>query len=462
MTSTPGRSSDLLVTTLSRRPQYWSLERTGCQLPWWRTAASQSEVKMKSILLFLQLALLQLAWAGDLQEVAAAGIDDHAKAAYFVLASSGYVFALNVVPETGDVWFHMNAPASHSWMGVGFGSSMENTRMIISYISEDGHNLVNSPRMSRGQAEPEWEKDIVIENVKNDQYAPYSNTLSPDGIMISHAVCRNCSSWATGSINTTSTTQPFIFALGPNITLHNSDKDAPLRLHEFHGSFQLDMTVATNSSGSYGRVPAPQDPGLQVGDSYWAFANYYSSNAYSTGHDAEWAQIVHAVFMCLAFLLVFPIGAISLRLVRRAPIHAAVQTFGLGLVLIGFGLGVYASKLYNKVSYLLRPRHHSPVLTLLPVQELQLHPPNHRPSSPRSHLLPDRPWSKSSSHFHAFRHTHSPREDPPLSRNLNLGSGSRQWRHRSRLRRQFSCGLWHRCRCDDHPAWRHRVCDILL
>ncbi|GIZ40473.1 hypothetical protein CKM354_000380900 [Cercospora kikuchii] len=301
---------------------------------------------MNSILLILLVAL-QLVWAGNEDEIKSAGIDDHAKAAYFVLASSGYVFALNVA-ENGDVYFHMNAPASHSWMGVGFGSSMKDTRMIISYIGDDGHTLINSPRMSKGHSEPEWEKDIRIDNVRNDTYAPFSNTLSPDGIMISHAVCRNCSSWATGSIDTTSKTQPFIFALGPNVTLHSDDLNAPLHIHEFHGVFQLDMTVATNSTGWYGRVPAPQDPGLQVGDSYWAFANYFSSNVYNTGRDSEWAQIVHAVFMSLAFLLVFPLGAISLRLLRRAPIHAGFQVVGLGLVVIGLGLGVYASQLYNK------------------------------------------------------------------------------------------------------------------
>jgi len=226
---------------------------------------------MRSIILIL-LASLQLAWTADRQQMTQAGIDEHAKAAYFVLRSSGYVFALNVA-ENGDVYFHMNAPARHSWVGVGFGSSMHNTRMIVSYISEDGHRITNSPRMSRGQVEPEWEQDVVIDDVQSDLYAPYANTLSPDGIMIAHAVCRNCSTWATGSIDTTSTSQPFIFALGPNITLRSNELDAPLRLHDFHGSFELDMTVATNISGSYGRVPPPQDPGLQVGHAYWAFAN---------------------------------------------------------------------------------------------------------------------------------------------------------------------------------------------
>ncbi|EME50394.1 hypothetical protein DOTSEDRAFT_69050 [Dothistroma septosporum NZE10] len=295
---------------------------------------------------FVFLALLGLVFAADTEEGLAAGIDDNAKAAYFVLPSAGYVFALNVAAN-GDVYYHMNAPAQSSWMGVGFGKDMSNTRMLIAYIGENGHNLTNTARIATGHSEPEWESDIVIDNIHTDAYAPFSNTLSPDGIMIAHAVCRNCSSWIGGSIDVNNEQQPFIYALGPNITLRSDDKNAPLRVHASYGTFNLDMTVATSNT-SYGRVPAPQDPGLQVGDSFWAFANYFSSAAYNLGTLADWAPAAHAVFMCIAFLLIFPLGAISLRLIRRAFVHATAQMIGIVFVVIGLGLGIYASSLYNK------------------------------------------------------------------------------------------------------------------
>lgn len=225
---------------------------------------------------------------------------------------------------------------------------MTNTRMLISYLGDDGYNLINSCRYSSGQSEPEWESDIVIENVSNDTYAPYSNTLSPDGILIAHAVCRNCSTWKSGALDLTSTAQDFVFALGPNRTLHSDDPAANLRLHEFHGSFQLDMTVATNFTGEYGRVPAPQDPGLQVGHAFWAFANYFSSTVYSTGTDTAWFAVAHAAFMAIAFLLLLPLGALSLRLTRKVRIHGAAQLIGLAFVAVGFGLGVYCSSIFNK------------------------------------------------------------------------------------------------------------------
>lgn len=301
---------------------------------------------MKSTVLTI-LAILRLVLAGDPQEIESAGIDGQAKAAYFVLATYGYVFALNIA-ENGDVYYHMNAPSKHSWMGVGFGSSMSNTRMLISYLGDDGATLTNSCRYSNGHNEPELEPDMVIENVSDDGYAPYSNSLSPDGILIAHAVCRNCSTWKSGALDLKNTAQQFVFALGPNETLHSDDPAASLRLHEFHGSFQLDMTVATNATGDYGRVPAPQDPGLQVGHGYWAFANYFSSDVYNTGNDTAWFGVAHAVFMGIAFLLILPLGALSLRLVRRVQIHAAAQIVGLAFVAVGFGLGVYCSTVYNK------------------------------------------------------------------------------------------------------------------
>jgi hypothetical protein len=70
-----------------------------------------------TVLVLFLATFSRLAWTANPNEEAQAGIDDKAKAAYFVLGSAGYVFALNVA-ENGDVYYHMNAPAKHSWMYV--------------------------------------------------------------------------------------------------------------------------------------------------------------------------------------------------------------------------------------------------------------------------------------------------------------------------------------------------------
>jgi hypothetical protein len=276
-----------------------------------------------------------------------AGIPDYIKGSYFV--HTGYVFAINAVKANGDVWYHMNAPTSHSWYGVGFGRDMNNVRMLVAYLGSNGHNVTNSCRMSYGESEPVYDPDCVVDDIYGDIYGPYANTLSPGGVMITHSVCRGCASWMGGALDLNSTEQPFIYALGPNTTLLSDRRDAEIRMHTFHGVFNLDMTKATNYTGTYGRVPAPQDPANQGQGAFWAFANAFSSPQYNFGDDTEWAGMAHGIFMCIAFLLIFPLGAVILRTMKRAMFHAVAQLVGFLFVLVGFALAVYVSKIYNKV-----------------------------------------------------------------------------------------------------------------
>jgi hypothetical protein len=321
---------------------------------------------MRNVLL-AGLALLNLVWANaeavaspepaaefknicqraDLDCEEQAGIPDYIKAAYFV--HSGYVFAINAIKENGDVYYHMNAPSSHSWYGVGFGRDMNNVRMLVSYLSANGHNVTNSCRMSYGETEPVYDPDCVIEDFYDDIYGPFANTLSPGGTLITHSICRGCASWMGGALDLNNTAQPFIYALGPNVTLMSDRRDAEIRMHQFHGVFNLDMTKATNYTGTYGRIPAPQDPANQQQGAFWAFANAFSSPQYDFGDDTEWAGMVHGVFMCIAFLLIFPLGALILRTMKRAMYHAVAQMVGIAFVIIGFGTAIHVSKIYNKV-----------------------------------------------------------------------------------------------------------------
>jgi hypothetical protein len=312
----------------------------------------------------IQHALLTL-WTCLSLVTALDGHDPEAHGTYFTspntkTAPQTYVFALNVVPETGDVFFHMSAYASiqsditaFSWMGVGFGSEMKDAFMLIAYPSSNGTGLTISPRIGRGHSEPELLKDVVVEKIFSDDYAPVANQVHR-GIMIAHGVCRNCSKWATGALDLENTRQPFIFALGTDpgkgTALQSDDLDAGLRRHSFYGSFFGDMTYAI-STPEHGRVPPPNDPGAApsgVSDTNFAYA--FSTKAFDTHDDSEWVPVLHGVMMSLAFVLVFPTGALLMRLLRKMGVlfHAGVQSVGFFLVVVGFGTGVYAGKQYNR------------------------------------------------------------------------------------------------------------------
>lgn len=291
-------------------------------------------------------------------------VDTLARGFYFIstdttLSGQEYVVAINIVPSTGDIFIHMSADAAiasrqpaSSWMGIGFGSRMQDTFMLIAYPSENGTGLTISPRWARGHSEPDYVPDVVVEKIFNDAYAPHANTVD-DGVMIAHGVCRNCTSLVLDKIDLNSKAQPFIYALGAapkkSDPLKSDDPAAALRLHAFHGHFLADMTFAT-SPETHARVPHPNDPGgapSGVADTNFAFA--FSTTPYDTSTDNEWVPVLHGVLMSLAVILIFPLGAVIMRMLKRFGFaaHVGLQVFGLVVVVIGFGAGVYVSQRYN-------------------------------------------------------------------------------------------------------------------
>ncbi|KAK4543760.1 hypothetical protein LTR36_004793 [Oleoguttula mirabilis] len=279
-------------------------------------------------------------------------VDPHAKAGYFVTNISSdatYIVGMNFV-QNGDIYLHMSAPTTRAWVGVGIGENMAGAFMLVAYASANGTGMTTSPRRARhGHSEPEWAEDAEFEKIFSDAYAPNCNTAAPGlgGIQIAHGVCKNCSGFT--SADYANTALPFIFAVGPEMTLHSDALDAPLRRHEYYGHFTLDMTIASsNASTTYGRVPAPNlnDTNAVVADS--TFASAGSSGPSGAGKDSDWGPTLHAVVMCLAFILVFPLGALVLRVLKSVLWHAVAQAVGVLLVLVGFGTAVRISLEYNR------------------------------------------------------------------------------------------------------------------
>ena len=290
-------------------------------------------------------------------------VDPNAKAGYFVTnftSDAQYVVAINAV-QNGDIYWHMSAPTENSWVGVGIGETMAGSVMLISYKSANGTGVTTSARIASGHSEPEVAKDLTVEKIWTDYYAPNCNTAKhvPGGLMISHGVCRGCGN--VSSLDYGSKAQPFIFAVGPKTGLNDDSLDAPLKRHTFYGRFTMDMTLATTpldfSEGpDYGRVPAPNVGEDSPNQSDDAFVSAGSSPPVDAHADSDPQPIVHGVMMCLTFIVVFPLGSLLLRLTNSVRWHWAVQSFGVLCMAIGFGTGVYASFEYNRVCSPIRNR----------------------------------------------------------------------------------------------------------
>jgi hypothetical protein len=185
--------------------------------------------------------------------------------------------------------------------------------------------------MAKDHIEPTYSNQIQLQVIP----APLGdmpNGVSKAGVFYATGHCKNCSNLALTKIDLKNTKQPFIYALGPAQRTPNSDAlDAPLRRHSHYGYFQMDMTKA-------------------IGDGVPNLGGVNQST--QVGHDKkdhELASPGHAFVMGLAFLIVFPMGIIAMRLFNRVKIHMILQSIGAVLVLIGFVNGLIISQIYNRV-----------------------------------------------------------------------------------------------------------------
>ena len=266
-------------------------------------------------------------------------------AATFVFAPPSteqrFIFALNAVEATGDLYFHLEVPEGQAWGAVGIGSQMKDALIFAAYASENGTGVTISPRIATRHAEPSYAKEIELEQLWPSELNN-SNTIGVNNRLQADAVCRNCTSWLSGKglLDLKSASAPFIFAIGPEKTMRSSSLTASMRRHEYYGRFNMNMTAAT--SPEKGAVPTPNGKN-------GTYQNQDASIVLEMTADGSKAPAAHALIMIFAFVFLFPLGSLLISVLHKALWHGAVQILALLLVVTGFGLGIYLSTQYNKV-----------------------------------------------------------------------------------------------------------------
>lgn len=77
-----------------------------------------------------------------------------------------------------------------------------------------------------------------------------------------------------------------------------------------------------------------------------------TSGAASVGNariDHEYGSAFHALLMVGTLVILFPLGVMWLRIFNKVILHWLNQTFAVLMVIVGAGIGIYISLLYNKV-----------------------------------------------------------------------------------------------------------------
>jgi len=74
-----------------------------------------------------------------------------------------------------------------------------------------------------------------------------------------------------------------------------------------------------------------------------------NDNAEECPEENERYRNVHGIIMAAVVLILFPVGALSMRLLGRWWLHAGFQVLSLLLLIAGFGIGIYLAKIGHKV-----------------------------------------------------------------------------------------------------------------
>ena len=211
----------------------------------------------------------------------------------------------------------------------GAGKSMGDIiSMILELSLTVSSDVTVSPRISAGHSEPSYSKDIEYE-IQHD-----SGIF--DDTMVASLICRNCASWHGGSMDLSSQNYSFIYAVGPDdVNLKSNEMDAGLRRHEYYGKFTMNLFAAQGDPAGF-----PTD--LSKNDNATASGG--------TTDDHGYGSSAHAFIMACVFVIIFPFGAAYLRLQSSVRWHWVAQAIGVVGALVGAGIALNISQLYNRVS----------------------------------------------------------------------------------------------------------------
>jgi Cytochrome domain of cellobiose dehydrogenase/Eukaryotic cytochrome b561 len=216
-------------------------------------------------------------------------------------------------------------------VGFGFGTQMLDALIFIAYTSESGENVTISPRIGRHHEEPMYTPAVGVKVL--------GGTFVDNDTYHINAQCTGCRSWPLalgrrGTIDTESTTQPMIYAIGDDSPFsHTDSQEATIERHIAFGKFAIDLKTATGDAG----IPngTETEAGITRGEG---------------SVNSRLGTIFHGLIMSACFIVFFPIGALLIRLPFRLAfwLHLMWQCCTVLGVAIGLSLGVYVATNKNK------------------------------------------------------------------------------------------------------------------
>ncbi|KAF4545850.1 Integral membrane protein [Lasiodiplodia theobromae] len=244
-------------------------------------------------------------------------------------------YSLNIPQETassgvGDIYFQITGPTNYTWIGLGQGSSMTGSRLFVMYTSADGSNVTVSPRLGTGYNLPQFDNATQLSVLEGSGVT--------DGTMTANIRCTNCQNWSdSGSMSFQSASATWMHAKAAGDPLNSDDPNQGIPFHgPSYGTFEWDFADAKggDSPNPFTSAEENSNTGTQIDN----------KDLRSTKRRILTA---HGVLACMAFIIFFPTGAISLRMLHfrgAVWVHVGMQGFAFLMFIIAFGMGIYLTK----------------------------------------------------------------------------------------------------------------------
>ncbi|EPS45434.1 hypothetical protein H072_602 [Dactylellina haptotyla CBS 200.50] len=258
---------------------------------------------------------------------------------------------------SGAIYFQVRGPATgKSWIALGIGSGMAGAHIFVVYTDGNG-NVTVSARTGTGHVEPQYNPDVDLQLLEGSGIV--------DGSLIANVRCNNCIEIASG-LSVTSSRSSWIWATKDGNALDDSSPSAGIDQHDVMGVFNYDLTQATGgdtsnpfvesapqttsapSSGATGSPTGTSRGGASSTRSNTTPTSDTSNQGSGSSEEISLAQIpqwlkIHGILMGLAFAVLFPLGAIILRVLpsgQKVHIHMVIQITAFAIAIAGLGYGV--------------------------------------------------------------------------------------------------------------------------
>jgi hypothetical protein len=322
------------------------------------------------------------------------GLSSTVHAAINQQCQNGICYSMNIpdssTSSTGTVYFQITGPTSFAWIGMGTGSQMSGSNMFVIYQAANGQNVTLSPRKGSGHVMPSADNSLqatlldgsgvvngqMIANIKcgscstsNANFVFAANTGSLQSDSASASIQQHQNTYGTFSFNVNaakggSDTNPFT---GSSSSTNSSSSSGSSGSGSGSGSNSgsgSGSSCQANSNGGNGNTqssPTTTSSGFpffggtrptgfpfQTGSiSRRANNDDCSSGGFSQNgasiSSLNMKLMAHGIMAGLCFAILFPFGAISIRLFSFPGLiwfHAGLQIVTQIIFIIAFALGV--------------------------------------------------------------------------------------------------------------------------